>query len=146
MRRPAVVDVLNRVRGPFNVSIAAQAAAIAALAEPGWVEKGCAHNAEYRPKLAAGIEAAGLKVWPSEGNFVLVDLGTTEAANAADAFLRSSGIIVRKVGGYGLPHCLRVTVGTAEEVRAGGRCLRGIHAAVRWLIRFSGGWRCWASG
>ncbi|HEY0184381.1 MAG TPA: histidinol-phosphate transaminase [Rhodopila sp.] len=113
---PAIVDVLNRVRGPFNVSVAAQAAAIAALAEPGWVEAGCAHNAEYRPKLAAGIEAAGLKVWPSEGNFVLVDLKTTEAANAADAFLRSSGIIVRKVGGYGLPHCLRVTVGTAEEV------------------------------
>jgi histidinol-phosphate aminotransferase len=113
---PAIVDVLNRVRGPFNVSVAAQAAAIAALAEPGWVEAGCAHNAEYRPKLAAGIEAAGLKVWPSQGNFVLVDLGTVDAANAADAFLRTNGIIVRKVGGYGLPHCLRVTVGTAEEV------------------------------
>jgi histidinol-phosphate aminotransferase len=80
------------------------------------VETGCAHNAEYRPKLAAGIESAGLKVWPSEGNFVLVDLGTTDAADAADAFLRANGIIVRKVGGYGLPHCLRVTVGTAEEV------------------------------
>ena len=113
---PAVVDVLNRVRGPFNVSVAAQTAAIAALAEPGWVEQGYAHNAEYRPKLAAGIEAAGLKVWPSEANFVLVDLATTETANAADAFLRTNGIIVRKVGGYGLPHCLRVTVGTAEEV------------------------------
>ena len=113
---PAIVDVLNRVRGPFNVSVAAQAAAIAALGEPGWVEKGCAHNAEYRPKLTAGIEAAGLKVWPSEANFVLVDLATTQAANAADAFLRTNGIIVRKVGGYGLPHCLRVTVGTAEEV------------------------------
>ena len=70
---PAVIDVLNRVRAPFNVSIAAQAAAIAALAEPGWVEKGRAHNAEYRPKLAAGLEAAGIKVWPSEGNFVLAD-------------------------------------------------------------------------
>jgi histidinol-phosphate aminotransferase len=113
---PAVVDVLNRVRGPFNVSVAAQEAAIAALAEPGWVEAGRAHNAEYRPKLSAGIEAAGLKVWPSEGNFVLVDLETTDAADAADAFLRTSGIIVRRVGGYGLPHCLRVTVGTAEEV------------------------------
>ena len=113
---PGIVDVLNRVRGPFNVSVAAQAAAIAALSEPGWVEAGCAHNAAYRPKLAAGIEAARLKVWPSQGNFVLVDLGTTEAANAADAFLRKNGIIVRKVGGYGLPHCLRVTVGTAEEV------------------------------
>ena len=113
---PAVADVLNRVRGPFNVSVAAQAAAIAALAEPGWVENGCAHNAKYRTTLAKGINAAGFKVWPSEGNFVLVDLATTEAANAADAFLRTSGIIVRKVGGYGLPHCLRVTVGTAEEV------------------------------
>jgi histidinol-phosphate aminotransferase len=113
---PAVADVLNRVRGPFNVSVAAQAAAIAALAEPGWVEAGCAHNAEYRPKLIAGLEAAGLKVWPSQGNFALVDLGTIEAADAADAFLRTNGIIVRKVGGYGLPHCLRVTVGTAEEV------------------------------
>lgn len=113
---PVVVDVLNRTRGPFNVSVAAQAAAIAALQEPGWVEKGCSHNAEWRPRLAAGIEAAGLKVWPSEGNFVLVDCGTAERANAADAFLRQHGIIIRKVAGYGLPHCLRVTVGTAEEV------------------------------
>ena len=56
---PAVIDVFNRVRSPFNVSIASQAAAIAALAEPGWVEKGRAHNTEYRPKLAAGLEAAG---------------------------------------------------------------------------------------
>jgi histidinol-phosphate aminotransferase len=114
----AVVDVLDRVRGPFNVSVAAQAAAIAALSEPGWVEKGRDHNALYRTKLAAGIEAAGIKVWPSDGNFVLVDLETVERADAADAFLRSRGIIVRKVGGYGLPHCLRVTVGTAEEVDA----------------------------
>jgi histidinol-phosphate aminotransferase len=113
---PAVVDVLNRVRGPFNVSLAAQAASIAALAEPGWVEAGRDHNAIYRPKLTAGIEAAGLKVWPSEGNFVLVDLATVGTADAADDFLRTNGIIVRKVGGYGLPHCLRVTVGTAEEV------------------------------
>jgi histidinol-phosphate aminotransferase len=113
---PAVVDVLNRVRSPFNVSVAAEAAAIAALSEPGWVEAGCAHNAQYRPRLAAGIEAAGLKVWPSQANFVLVDLATTERANLADVFLRGRGIIVRKVAGYGLPHCLRVTVGTAEEV------------------------------
>jgi histidinol-phosphate aminotransferase len=112
----AVVDVLNRVRSPFNVSVPAQAAAIAALAEPGWVEVGRSHNARYREKLAAGIEAAGVKVWPSEANFVLADFGTVDRANATDDFLRSRGIIVRKVGGYGLPHCLRVTVGTAEEV------------------------------
>jgi histidinol-phosphate aminotransferase len=113
---PAVVDVLDRVRSPFNVSVAAQASAIAALAEPGWVEAGREHNAVQRPRLTAGLEAAGIKVWPSEANFVLADLETTETANAADAFLRSRGIIVRKVGGYGLPRCLRVTVGTTEEV------------------------------
>ena len=113
---PAVVDVLNRVRGPFNVSVAAQAAAIAALAEPGWVEHSRAHNAEYRRVLTEALTAAGLKVWPSQGNFVLADFVTVDKANAADAFLRGRGIIVRKVGGYGLAHCLRITVGTAEEV------------------------------
>ena len=115
---PEVVDVLNRVRGPFNVSVAAQTAAIAALAEPGWVEKGRDHNAEWRPKLAAGLKAAGIKVWPSEGNFVLADFGTPGLAEAADTFLRERGIIVRGVRGYGLPHCLRITVGLADEVTA----------------------------
>ena len=114
---PAVIDVFNRVRPPFNVSIAAQAAAIAALAEPGWVEKGRAHNREYRPKLADALTAVGIKVWPSEGNFVLADFATPERAAAADAHLRHRGVIARQVGGYGLPHCLRITVGNAEEVQ-----------------------------
>jgi histidinol-phosphate aminotransferase len=125
---PEVVDVLNRVRGPFNVSVAAQAAAIAALAEPGWVERGRDHNAEWRPKLAAGLQAAGIEVWPSEGNFVLADFGTPALAEAADAFLRGRGIIVRGVGGYGLPHCLRITVGLAEEVEA---VIAGLTAFMR---------------
>lgn len=128
---PDVVDVLNRVRGPFNVSVAAQAAAIAALQEPGWVEKGRDHNAEWRPKLAAGLTAAGIKVWPSEGNFVLADFGTVVTADAADAFLRSRGIIARKVGGYGLPHCLRITVGLAEECEAVIEALSEFQARAR---------------
>jgi histidinol-phosphate aminotransferase len=131
---PAVVDVLNRVRGPFNVSVAAQAAAIAALSEPGWVEAGREHNARYRPVLAAGIKATGVKVWPSEGNFVMADFGTTEKADAADAFLRARGIIVRKIGGYGLPHCLRITVGTAEEV---GLVIEGFQNLARSQARAS---------
>ncbi len=113
---PAVVDVLNRVRGPFNVSIAAQAAAVAALESPGWVERSRAHNAEYRQVLATGLRAAGIRTWPSEGNFVLADFSDVPLAEAANAFLRGRGIIVRGVKGYGLPHCLRITVGTAEEV------------------------------
>ena len=130
---PAVVDVLNRVRGPFNVSVAAQAAAIAALAEPGWVEKGRDHNADWRPKLAAGLAAAGIKVWPSEGNFVLADFGAPEKAEAADAFLRKRGIIVRGVRGYGLPHCLRITVGTGGRGAGGDRRPDRVHARRPWV-------------
>jgi histidinol-phosphate aminotransferase len=113
---PAVIDVLNRVRAPFNVSIAAQAAAIAALAEPGWVETGRAHNAKARAALTESLQQVGIRVWPSEGNFVLADFETPERAGAADAYLRTRGIIVRALGGYDLPHCLRITVGTDEEV------------------------------
>ncbi len=110
-----VVDVLNRVRGVFNVNLGAQAAAVAALAEPGWVEKSRAHNLEWREKLGAALRRAGIGVHPSEGNFFLADFDTPARANAANNFLKSRGVIVRAVAGYGLPHCLRITVGTAEE-------------------------------
>jgi histidinol-phosphate aminotransferase len=112
---PAIIDVLNRVREPFNVNIAVQAAALAALAEPGWVQRVARHNANERARLAARLTAIGLRVWPSAGNFLLVDFATTPRAEEADSFLRSRGLIVRAVGGYGLPHCLRITIGTTEE-------------------------------
>ena len=112
---PAIVDVLNRVRSPFNVSLAAQAAGLAALAEPGWVETSRAHNTRFRGWLAAELERIEVRVWPSEGNFLLADFGTSEKAGAAHAALKTRGVIVRMVAGYGLPHCLRITVGTAEE-------------------------------
>jgi histidinol-phosphate aminotransferase len=112
---PAIVDVLGRVRGPFNVNAAVMAAGIAALAEPGWVESSVAHNTEWRGKVTQSLTAAGLKVWPSEGNFVLVDFGAAERAKAADAHLRGRGLILRAMGGYGLPQMLRLTIGTAEE-------------------------------
>lgn len=124
----AVVDVLNRVRGTFNVSVLGQAGAIAALHEPGWVEHCKAHNTEYRALLTDSLRAAGIKVWPSVGNFVLADFGTADKANAADAFMRARGIILRKVGAYGLPHCLRITVGTAEET---GLAIEGLTAFAR---------------
>ena len=112
---PAIVDVLNRVRPPFNVTLPAQEAGVAALAEPDWVEDGRAHNRAQRARLAEALTSRGIHVWPSHGNFVLADFGTAEAAAAADATLRRRGIIVRAMGSYALPHCLRITVGTAEE-------------------------------
>jgi histidinol-phosphate aminotransferase len=110
-----VVDALNRVRGVFNVNIAAQAAAVAALGEPGWVERVRAHNTEWRARLAERLTEAGVRVWPSEGNFLLADFDTAARAAAADAWLRARGLIVRGMAAYDLPHCLRITVGTAEE-------------------------------
>ena len=110
-----IVDVLGRVRGPFNVNASAMAAGVAALAEKGWVEQSVAHNTEWRAKVAAALTAAGIKVWPSEGNFVLADFGTAAKAKAADEAMKQRGLIVRAMGGYGLPQCLRITIGTAEE-------------------------------
>ena len=112
---PAVVDVLNRVRSPFNVNAAAQAAGIAALGTPGWIEHGRDHNTRYRAWLSEALRGLGIKVWQSEGNFVLADFATPARAEAANGFLRARGLIARLVGGYGLPHCLRITIGTAEE-------------------------------
>jgi histidinol-phosphate aminotransferase len=111
----AIIDVMNRVRGPFNVNAAAMAAGIAALSEPDWVRKSVAHNAEWRAKMTQGLEALGLTVHPSHGNFLLVDFGSADRAKAADAHLRSRGLIVRGVAVYALPTCLRVTIGNAEE-------------------------------
>ncbi len=112
---PAIVDVLGRVRGPFNVNAAAMAAGIAALAEPGWIETSVAHNDAWRARLTETLTALGIKVWPSECNFVLLDFDSPERAKAADAHLRSRGLILRAMGGYGLPAMLRLTIGNAEE-------------------------------
>jgi histidinol-phosphate aminotransferase len=112
---PVVADVLARIRGPFNVNSAAMAAGIAAVSEPGWIERSVAHNEEWRAKMATALRALGIKVWPSACNFLLADFGSAEKAQAADAALRARGIIVRAVGGYSLPTCLRITIGTAEE-------------------------------
>jgi histidinol-phosphate aminotransferase len=124
-----VVDLLHRVRGPFNVSLPAHDAGIAALAELGWVEKSRAHNTAERARVTAALREAGILVHPSEANFVLADFADTATAEAADAHLRARGLIVRRVGGYGLPHCLRITIGLAEENDLLIEALRSFQAA-----------------
>jgi histidinol-phosphate aminotransferase len=116
----SVVDAYNRVRGPFNVSAPAQAAAIAAVRDQAHVSAGKAHNTRWRNWLATEIQALGLKVYPSVANFVLIgfDRAGPRTAAAADEFLASRGVIVRAVSSYGLPHCLRISVGSEEANRA----------------------------
>ncbi|HTI02840.1 MAG TPA: histidinol-phosphate transaminase [Acidisoma sp.] len=123
-----VVDVLNRLRPPFNINNSAVAAGIAALAEPRWAEISRAHNTVARSRVTKALTEAGIHVWPSEGNFVLADFGTAEEARAADAALRADGIIARVVASYGLPQCLRITIGTDEECAAVMHCLRAFKA------------------
>ncbi len=110
-----VVDVLNRLREPFNLSTPAAAAGIAALADKSWLDHGRAHNAAARHRLAENLRRHGLLVHPSEANFLLVEFPSAGHAEAADAMLRRRGIIVRNVKSYGLPACLRITIGTDEE-------------------------------
>lgn len=112
---PAIADVLNRVRGPFNVAAAAQAAAVAALEDKAHVDRARAHNERWLPWFRKELEALGLTVYPSAGNFLLVKFPDAEAALA---FLNGRGIIPRRMASYGLPDCLRITIGTEEELQA----------------------------
>jgi histidinol-phosphate aminotransferase len=116
----AVADVLNRVRGPFNVSAPALAAAEAALDDVAFTDGARTHNDIWRPWLAAELARIGLIVHPSVGNFVLVEFPDHPARNAdaANDALNAKGIIPRKVGNYGLPLCLRITVGLESDMRA----------------------------
>lgn len=116
----AVIDALNRVRGPFNVSTPAQAAAIAAIKDHDHVARAAAHNARWLSWLGEHIAATGLKVRTSVANFLLIEFPETGAktAAAADKFLMQRGIILRGVAAYGLPNCLRISVGTEEANKA----------------------------
>ena len=117
---PAVADVLNRVRNPFNVTVPAQVAGLAALHDIAHLDASRSHNDIWLPRMQAGLEALGLEVAPSAANFLLVKFPSEEARNAdaANAFLNARGIIPRPVGNYGLPEHLRITVGLEDEVEA----------------------------
>jgi histidinol-phosphate aminotransferase len=110
--QPALTDLLNRVRQPFNVNVLAQAAAVAALADLDFQKRSFEVNREGKRQLVDAFEALGLRYVPSYGNFVLVHLGDAAAINLA---LLKRGVIVRPVAGDGLPEWLRVTIGLPEE-------------------------------
>ncbi|MBV9076780.1 MAG: histidinol-phosphate transaminase [Methylobacteriaceae bacterium] len=112
----AIVDALNRIRGPFNVNAPAIAAGAAAIGDDAHVAAAIAHNDAWLPRLTEALTAIGLAVTPSVGNFLLIHFpdhpGRT--AREADAFLSRRGLVLRAVGAYGLPNALRLTIGTAE--------------------------------
>lgn len=128
----AVADALNRVRAPFNVNIAAQKAAVAALADHAHVEMSLRHNEVWRARLIDEVRAAGYRVDDSVANFVLIHFPDQPGRTSLDAdrFLMSRGIIMRGCGSYGLPQCLRLTVGSETANLAAIAALRDF-AAVK---------------
>lgn len=127
---PPIIDAMHRIRLPFSITIAGTAAAIAALSDTGFVEHTRDHNARWRRWFADEIGKlgnAGLRAVPSQANFVLVLFEGELTAEAAYKGLMDAGYIVRWLPGQGLPHGLRITIGTETETR-------GVAAALRMLV------------
>ncbi|WP_456292650.1 histidinol-phosphate transaminase [Pseudomonas sp. AK106] len=110
---PVVADVLNRVRQPFNVNSLALAAACAALGDVDYLARSRQLNEAGMQQLEEGLGQMGLSWIPSKANFIAVDLGR-EAASVYEGLLRE-GVIVRPIGGYGMPNHLRVSIGLPSE-------------------------------
>jgi histidinol-phosphate aminotransferase len=124
---PALIGALNRIRGPFNVTVSGQSAAVAALADQAFVHASRAHNLAVRGAFMAALEALGnhgIRPLPSEANFVLVLFDGTLAAETALRGLAERGFAVRHLPGQGLPQALRITIGTAEQMDAVAEALR----------------------
>ena len=112
-----VIDTLNRIRGPFNLSTPALSAAEAAVRDRAWVQRCRSENARWRDWLARRLAEVGVPSDVATANFVLARFADAAEANACDEHLRGEGIIVRRVAGYKLPHCLRITVGDEASCR-----------------------------
>ncbi len=114
---PAIIDVVNRIRGPFNINAAAQAAGLAAVDDTGFIDRARAFNEEWMPRPDRDLGALGLTLHPSSANFVLVEFADTQGRTAGDAyqFLLARGIIPRRLENYGLPKCLRFSLGLEDE-------------------------------
>lgn len=107
----AIIEAINRVRSPFNVNDPAMRAGVAAVEDQEHIDAAIAHNAHWRTVLTREIRALGFPVTESAANFVLIHLASPEEAAAADSFLIARGLILRMVGAYKLPSCLRLSVG-----------------------------------
>ena len=124
-----VIEILHRIRAPFNVTTAGQAAAIAAINDSAWIESSRAHNARWREWLADEIGALsnhGLRVVPSKTNFLLILFDGKLTAEAAMKGLWEAGYATRWLPGQDLPNGLRITIGTEAQVRVVADTLRAM--------------------
>lgn len=124
-----VIDILHRIRGPFNVTTAGQAAAAAAIADTEWVALSRAHNRKWRHWFSAEIDAMGnfgLRAVPSKANFVLVLFDGALTAATAGRGLMEAGYATRLLAGQDLPNGLRITIGTEAQMRDVVRVIRDL--------------------
>ena len=127
----AIADALNRIRGPFNLSAPAIAAGVAAMEDAAHMDAAVQHNEMWNGWLTGELTALGLTVTPSVGNFLLIHFPKApgRTAKEADAFLTQRGLVLRAVGAYGLPDCLRLTIGSEEANRLVVAALKDFLAA-----------------
>ncbi|EPX82804.1 histidinol-phosphate transaminase [Salipiger mucosus] len=126
-----IIDVLNRIRQPFNLSGVALAAAEAAVRDSAYVEKSRSENTRLRAWLAEALAEHGVPSDASTANFVLARFADAEEAAACDTYLQGQGILVRRVTGYKLPAALRITVGDEASCRRVAHCIGLFKAGAR---------------
>ncbi len=129
-----IIDTLNRIRGPFNVSNTGQAMALAGVADQAFVEQSRQHNAAERERFVefiGGLGNHGLRPLPSQANFVLILFEGALTAETAFEGLAERGYITRWLPNQGLPHGLRITIGTAEQMDAIAAGLREMADAAK---------------
>ena len=126
---PGLIETLNRIRGPFNVTASGQAAALAALGDQAFVEASRAHNARERARLEQAIARLGnhgLSSVPSEANFLLIEFRGELSAREALEALAGAGYAVRHINEPGLDHALRITIGKTGDMDRVMATLRGL--------------------
>ena len=131
---PPLIDAINRLRGAFNVSVSGQAAALAGLADQAWLAAACAANAQARHGFVAALSSLGnhgVRPLPSKANFVLVEFSGALTGQAAYAGLAERGYIARWLPSQGLPHCLRITIGTEAQMTEVAAILRELAEDAR---------------
>lgn len=124
----AIIDVLNRIRGPFNLGSGALAAAEAAVADVAYTDHCLAENAKWRAWLIEALAKAGVPCDPSHTNFILARFDSPEIAIACNEALIAEGVLVRMVAGYKLPECLRITVGDEAATKRVAHTIAGFMA------------------
>ena len=120
-----VASILNKVKGPFNTQSLSQEMAIIALDDKEYLSKVIKSNRDTKSWFESELEKIKIKTRPSEGNFSFVEMSDQEAKKIF-THLANSGIIVRQLDSYGLPNCLRITIGTKEEMAATINSLKGL--------------------